>query len=68
MTAVLPEAEIARAVSAPGWSRRLLVHTGFAFGAAVLLIMAAMALPAPLLAPWDPYDQDLARRLIGPCR
>src|SRR5260370_15960054 len=66
MTAVLPEAEIARAVSAPGWNKRLLVHKGFAFGATVLLIMAAMALLAPLLAPWDPYDQDLARRLIGP--
>ncbi len=32
----------------------------------MLGIVAAMALLAPVLAPWDPYDQDLARRLIPP--
>jgi peptide/nickel transport system permease protein len=41
-------------------------HRGFAFGVVVLGIVAAMALLAPVLAPWDPYDQDLARRLIPP--
>jgi peptide/nickel transport system permease protein len=46
--------------------RRIFGHAGFAFGAAVLAIMALIAVLAPLLAPWDPYDQDLSRRLIPP--
>jgi len=41
-------------------------HKGFGFGIVVLGIVALMALLAPVLAPWDPYDQDLGRRLIGP--
>ncbi len=62
MTTVTLSIDAGRFVAAP----RLLHHKGFAFGATVLLAMAAMALLAPLLAPWDPYDQDLARRLIPP--
>jgi peptide/nickel transport system permease protein len=46
--------------------RRIFGHAGFAFGAAALAIVALMAVLAPLLAPWDPYDQDLSRRLIPP--
>ena len=41
--------------------RRVFGHAGFMFGAIVIAIMLAMALLAPLLAPHDPYDQDLAR-------
>ncbi len=62
MTAVSSSIDAVRFAS----GRRLLAHKGFAFGAAVLMGVAAMALVAPLLAPWDPYDQDLARRLIPP--
>ncbi len=62
MTTAAPSIDASRFVGVP----RLLHHRGFAFGATVLLAMAAMALLAPLLAPWDPYDQDLARRLIPP--
>lgn len=47
-------------------ARRLLGHKGFAFGAGVLAVIFLMAVLAPLVAPWDPYDQDLGRRLIGP--
>ncbi|MGE5201737.1 MAG: ABC transporter permease [Acidobacteriota bacterium] len=47
-------------------ARRLLGHKGFAFGAGVLSVIFLMAVLAPLVAPWDPYDQDLGRRLIGP--
>jgi peptide/nickel transport system permease protein len=36
------------------------------FGAIVLVLIPAMALLAPVLAPHDPYDQQLARRLINP--
>jgi peptide/nickel transport system permease protein len=62
MTTAVPSVKGARFTTVP----RLLHHKGFAFGAAVLLVVAAMALLAPALAPWDPYDQDLARRLIPP--
>jgi len=46
--------------------RRVLGHTGLLIGAAVLGVVLFMAFAAPLLAPYDPYDQDLARRLIPP--
>jgi peptide/nickel transport system permease protein len=46
--------------------RRVLGHTGLLIGAGVLAVVVFMALAAPLLAPYDPYDQDLARRLIPP--
>jgi peptide/nickel transport system permease protein len=46
--------------------RRVLGHTGLLIGAGVLAAVVFMALAAPLLAPHDPYDQDLARRLIPP--
>jgi peptide/nickel transport system permease protein len=36
------------------------------FGAVVLVLILVMALLAPVLAPHDPYDQQLARRLINP--
>jgi peptide/nickel transport system permease protein len=46
--------------------RRVLGHTGLLIGAGVLAVVVFMAFAAPLLAPYDPYDQDLARRLIPP--
>jgi peptide/nickel transport system permease protein len=46
--------------------RRIFGHTGLMIGAVVLGIIVLMALLAPLLSPFDPYDQDLARRLIPP--
>jgi peptide/nickel transport system permease protein len=46
--------------------RRVLGHTGLLIGVGVLAAVVFMALAAPLLAPHDPYDQDLARRLIPP--
>ncbi|MGO8917976.1 MAG: ABC transporter permease [Stellaceae bacterium] len=46
--------------------RRIFGHAGFLLGAAVLLAIIAVALLAPLLAPHDPYAQDLSRRLIPP--
>ncbi|MBL8671419.1 MAG: ABC transporter permease, partial [Alphaproteobacteria bacterium] len=46
--------------------RRIFGHGGLMIGAAVLAIIAFVALAAPLLAPHDPYGQDLARRLIPP--
>jgi peptide/nickel transport system permease protein len=46
--------------------RRIFGHTAFLIGAGVLLVILIVALTAPLLAPHDPYAQDLARRLLPP--
>jgi peptide/nickel transport system permease protein len=46
--------------------RRTLAHRGFIIGAVVLALLLGMAILAPVLAPHDPYDQDLANRLVNP--
>ena len=46
--------------------RRIFGHRGFMLGGIVLVLILAMALLAPVLAPHDPYDQQLSRRLINP--
>jgi peptide/nickel transport system permease protein len=46
--------------------RRVLAHKGFMFGAGLVLAIVLVALLAPLIAPHDPYAQDLGRRLIPP--
>ena len=46
--------------------RKLLGHAGITIGGGVLLVMVFMALFAPWIAPFDPFDQDLSRRLIPP--
>jgi len=51
------------------WSRlrrRILGNHSFLIGAVILAAIFAVALLAPLLAPHDPYDQDLAKRLTNP--
>jgi peptide/nickel transport system permease protein len=45
---------------------RISSHTTFAIGAGVVLVIFAVALTAPWLAPHDPFAQDLGRRLIPP--
>jgi peptide/nickel transport system permease protein len=45
---------------------RGLTHSGLVLGGTMLLAIVAIALAAPLLAPHDPYNQDLAHRLIPP--
>ncbi len=46
--------------------RRAKSHIGFLLGGSVVLFALIVAIFAPLLAPFDPYDQDLTRRLIQP--
>lgn len=46
--------------------RRMLRNTSAALGGAVLLAILIVAIAAPLLAPHDPYAQDLSHRLIPP--
>ncbi len=51
------------------WSklrRRILGNHSFLIGAIILASIFAVAILAPLLAPHDPYDQDLAKRLTNP--
>jgi len=54
------------ALPAPGVLRRVLGHPGLVAGMVLLGLCVAMALLAPLLAPYDPYAQDLNQRLIPP--
>lgn len=46
--------------------RRILGHGGVTLGATLLLAVIAMAALAPLIAPHDPYQQDLLNRLTPP--
>ncbi|MEQ8322801.1 MAG: ABC transporter permease [Rhodospirillales bacterium] len=46
--------------------KRMFSHAGFMFGMFVLLTIIAIAFLAPLIAPHDPLDQQLARKLIPP--
>jgi peptide/nickel transport system permease protein len=46
--------------------RRAKSHAGLIFGVAIVLLAALVAIFAPVLAPYDPYDQDLAKRLVDP--
>ncbi|WP_114811383.1 ABC transporter permease [Paraburkholderia kururiensis] len=45
---------------------RLLGHRSLAFGAVLLALIVTGAALAPVLAPYDPYAQDLASRLLPP--
>lgn len=46
--------------------RRVFGHAGLLIGSAVLVVIVVMALAAPWLAPHDPFDQVLDRKLIPP--
>ena len=46
--------------------RRVFGHQGVMIGAAIVLAAVLIALTAPLIAPHDPYYQDLLNRLVPP--
>jgi peptide/nickel transport system permease protein len=46
--------------------QRTLAHRGFMIGAAVLVLIFTVAILAPVLAPHDPYHQELGKRMINP--
>ena len=46
--------------------RRVFKNHSFLIGALILIVIITIAVLAPFIAPHDPYDQDLARRLINP--
>ncbi|MBY0258358.1 MAG: ABC transporter permease, partial [Methylobacterium sp.] len=61
-SSVLPAARSPTALAL----RRGLHHGGFLIGAGLLGAIVLCALAAPLIAPHDPYAQDVSRRLIPP--
>src|SRR5262245_62864033 len=67
---VLPNLPTAAEILAPTpgvlLRRRIFRHWGLLAGALILGAVLAMALLAPVLAPFDPYDQQLDRKLIPP--
>ena len=46
--------------------RRVRGHQGMIIGSVIVLSVLLIALLAPLLAPHDPYQQDLLKRLVPP--
>ena len=44
--------------------RRAFAHAGLMIGAILLTLIMLLAVLAPLLAPYDPYAQDLSHRLV----
>jgi ABC-type dipeptide/oligopeptide/nickel transport system permease subunit len=56
----------ARRGNAQRVARRLLASRGFVLGGSVLAVIAAIALAAPLVAPYDPLAQHPELSLVGP--
>src|SRR5215471_7067586 len=46
--------------------RRIAAHKGFLIGIGLIVFIAFISIFAPLLSPYDPYQQDLTQRLIPP--
>lgn len=62
----LPAAEVLEPTPGVILRRRILNHWGLLFGGTVLILIVLMALFASVIAPHDPYDQQLMRKLIPP--
>lgn len=45
---------------------RWLTHTGLILGGAILAVILLMALLAPVIAPFSPYEQNLLARIVPP--
>jgi len=41
-------------------------HSGFLIGMSIILVVGICAIFAPWIAPFNPFDQDISRRLINP--
>jgi len=46
--------------------RHALMHRGLLLGGSIVLVIVLVAIFAPLIAPHDPYEQILSRKLIPP--
>ena len=47
-------------------TKKIRGHQGMIIGSVIVFAVIAIALLAPLLAPHDPYEQDLMKRLLPP--
>lgn len=67
-TLLSSEAEALELKSARKKARRraMIRHRGLVFGLAVVIVVALVAIFAPLLAPYDPFVQNLSLRLAPP--
>lgn len=61
-----PMADVAAPTPWDVMKRRARRHVGFQLGLAIVVLAALCALLAPLIAPHDPFLQDLSKRLIPP--
>jgi peptide/nickel transport system permease protein len=64
--ATVPVLDLTTASSGKLLRRRILRHRGLLIGTGLLALIVLVALLAPLIAPHDPYAQDLSRRMIPP--
>ena len=48
-------------------ARRILGHGGLMIGGSLMAALVLLAIFAPLVAPYDPFDQNLPQRLLPPC-
>ena len=64
--AAIPVLDLTTASSGALLRRRIMAHRGLLTGTGLLTLIILVALLAPLLAPHDPYAQDLSRRMIPP--
>ena len=67
MTPTAPTAKVILAPT-PGQilRRRIFGHRGIVIGGGIFFVIVLMALFAPLIAPYDPYHQDLIARMAPP--
>jgi peptide/nickel transport system permease protein len=63
---ITPLIEVATLSQGTLLRRRALAHPGLMLGTSLLALIVLVALAAPLIAPYDPYAQDLGQRLIPP--
>lgn len=66
----VPDTSDLRAVAGPSAGarlrRRALGHTSLVVGGTLLTVIVMIAICAPLIAPYDPYAQDLLARTVPP--
>ena len=65
MTEVLRKTQEIQSGGSVFWSR-ILGHQGVLIGVTIVTAVILIALSAPLIAPHDPYHQDLMNRLVPP--
>ena len=65
MTEVLSKTQEIQSGGSVFWNR-ILGHQGVLIGVTIVVAVILIALSAPLIAPHDPYHQDLMNRLVPP--